>query len=58
MVKVDLLERVKKIEKDVAEVKKALHDEEKEALKAVRAYQKAKMEGKLKKLESFSELWD
>ncbi|MEX0621985.1 MAG: hypothetical protein WD187_03280 [Candidatus Woykebacteria bacterium] len=58
MAKINLLERVKKIEKEVAEVKKSLYDQEKEALKAVRAYEKVKKEGKLKKLESFDELWN
>ena len=58
MSKVSLLDRIEKIEKEVAQVKKTLRDEEKEAMKSVRAYEKAKREGKLIKLESISQLLD
>ncbi len=58
MSKISLLDRIEKIEREVAEVKKTLSYEEKDALKAVRAYEKAKREGKLIELKSVSQLLD
>ena len=56
MSKISLLDRIEKIEKEVAQVKKTLRYEEKDALEAVEIYKKEKAAGKLKILKDPKEL--
>ena len=56
MSKVSLLDRIEKIEKEVAEVKKTLSYEEKDALEAIEIFEREKAAGKLKILNDPKEL--
>ena len=63
MAKTDVLEKIKKIEKDVKELRRIISDEglteaeeEKKALEAIRIYEKEKKEGRLILLKDPKEL--